>query len=192
MSQDTNDKIGLSRRKVLAGLGAVGVASAGAGLGTTAYFNDTESFNNNTLTAGELDLKLDYKSTYLGGPGRLDDIEAMGYPDVEDLGDGRYLLDQAPSPADMQAWEDLVMEDDFDFCSPEADQYLVNGDGIPGFTSSSVNTGIPSPLTRYWSASGEQKSKSSSMTRSSHACMSAGLGAWSSRYRPSPRSSTSG
>ena len=38
MSKDTNDTIGLSRRKVLAGLGAVGVASAGAGLGTTAYF----------------------------------------------------------------------------------------------------------------------------------------------------------
>jgi len=51
-----DDTIGLSRRKMLVGLGAVGVASAGAGLGTTAYFNDTESFDNNTLTAGELDL----------------------------------------------------------------------------------------------------------------------------------------
>ena len=37
-----DDTIGLSRRKMLVGLGAVGVASAGAGLGTTAYFNDTE------------------------------------------------------------------------------------------------------------------------------------------------------
>ncbi|TKX79760.1 VWA domain-containing protein [Halorubrum sp. SD626R] len=147
MSQDTNDKIGLSRRKVLAGLGAVGVASAGAGLGTTAYFNDTESFDGNTLTAGELDLKLDYKSTYLGGPGRLDDIEAMGYPDVEDLGDGRYLLDQTPSPADMQAWENLVMEDDFDFCSPEADEYLVNGDGIPIFTLEDVKPGDSGEVT---------------------------------------------
>ncbi|ELZ38403.1 hypothetical protein C471_10595 [Halorubrum saccharovorum DSM 1137] len=51
-----DDTIGLSRRKMLVGLGAVGVASAGAGLGTTAYFNDTESFDDNTLTAGELDL----------------------------------------------------------------------------------------------------------------------------------------
>ncbi|EMA70910.1 vWA domain-containing protein [Halorubrum distributum] len=147
MSQDTNDTIGLSRRKVLAGLGAVGVASAGAGLGTTAYFNDTESFTNNTLTAGELDLKLDYKSTYLGGPGRLDDVVDMGYPDAEDLGDGRYLLDQAPSPADMQAWEDLVMDDDFDFCSPEADEYLVNGDGIPIFTLDDVKPGDSGEVT---------------------------------------------
>ena len=147
MSQDTNDKIGLSRRKVLAGLGAVGVASAGAGLGTTAYFNDTESFNNNTLTAGELDLKLDYKSTYLGGPGRLDGVVDMGYPDAEDLGDGRYLLDQAPSPADMQAWEDLVTGEEFDFCSPEADEYLVNGDGIPVFTLDDVKPGDSGEVT---------------------------------------------
>jgi len=147
MSQDTNDTIGLSRRKLLAGLGAVGVASAGAGLGTTAYFNDTESFEGNTLTAGELDLKLDYKSTYLGGPGRLDHIQSMGYPDAEDLGDGRYLLDQAPSPADMQAWEDLVTGEEFDFCSPEADQYLVNGDGIPIFTLDDLKPGDSGEVT---------------------------------------------
>ena len=147
MKPDTNDTIGLSRRKLLAGLGAVGVASAGAGLGTTAYFNDTESFEGNTLTAGELDLKLDYKSTYLGGPGRLDDVVDMGYPDAEDLGAGRYLLDQTPSPADMQAWEDLVMEDDFDFCSPEADEYLVNGDGIPVFTLDDVKPGDSGEVT---------------------------------------------
>ena len=59
-----DDTTGLSRRKLLAGLGAVGVASAGAGLGTTAYFNDTESFGNNTLTAGALDLKVDWEEHY--------------------------------------------------------------------------------------------------------------------------------
>ncbi|TKX62736.1 VWA domain-containing protein [Halorubrum sp. ASP1] len=147
MSQDTNDTIGLSRRKVLAGLGAVGVASAGAGLGTTAYFNDTEAFEGNTLTAGELDLKLDYKSTYLGGPGRLEHVQSMGYPDAEDLGDGRYLLDQAPSPADMQAWEDLVQDEEFDFCSPEADQFLINGDEIPVFTLEDVKPGDSGEVT---------------------------------------------
>ena len=146
MSKDTNDKIGLSRRKVLAGLGAVGVASAGAGLGTTAYFNDTESFDGNTLTAGELDLKLDYKSTYLGGPGRLDDIEAMGYPDVEDLGDGRYLLDQTPAPGEGQSWEDYVTGE-IDFCSPAMDEFLVNGDGIPVFTLDDVKPGDSGEVT---------------------------------------------
>ena len=51
-----DNNIGLSRRKVLVGLGAVGVASAGAGLGTTAYFSDSESFQNNTITAGQFEL----------------------------------------------------------------------------------------------------------------------------------------
>ena len=41
---------------MIGGLGAIGVASAGAGLGTTAFFSDSESFEENTLTAGELDL----------------------------------------------------------------------------------------------------------------------------------------
>jgi predicted ribosomally synthesized peptide with SipW-like signal peptide len=52
----------LSRRKVLAGLGTVGLASAGAGLGTTAYFSDEETFEDNVLTAGTLDLFVDYFS----------------------------------------------------------------------------------------------------------------------------------
>ena len=53
---DDNNNIGLSRRRVLGGLGAVGIASAGAGLGTTAYFSDSESFMDNTITAGQFEL----------------------------------------------------------------------------------------------------------------------------------------
>ena len=64
--EDTN--IGLSRRKVLVGLGAVGVASAGAGLGTTAFFSDEESFQNNTITAGQLDLSVTWQQLYYGAP----------------------------------------------------------------------------------------------------------------------------
>ena len=145
MTNDTNHTV--SRRTVLAGLGTVGVAAAGAGLGTTALFSDREGFADNVLTAGSLDLKLDYKSTYLGGPGRLGDVQAMGYPDAEDLGNGRYLLDQAPAPADMQAWEDLVMSEQFDFCSEEADEYLVNGDEIPIFTLEDVKPGDSGEVT---------------------------------------------
>jgi predicted ribosomally synthesized peptide with SipW-like signal peptide len=144
---DDNQLYNLSRRKLLAGLGTVGLASAGAGLGTSAFFSDREAFEDNRLTAGTLDLKLDYKATYLGGPGRLDAVTAMGYPDAEDLGDGRYLLDQAPTPADMQAWEDLVQGEEFDFCSPEADQYLVNGSGIPVFTLEDVKPGDSGEVT---------------------------------------------
>jgi predicted ribosomally synthesized peptide with SipW-like signal peptide len=55
MNDDSNS-LRLSRRRMLGGLGVVGLASAGAGLGTTAYFNDVEAFVGNNLTAGSLDL----------------------------------------------------------------------------------------------------------------------------------------
>jgi predicted ribosomally synthesized peptide with SipW-like signal peptide len=42
----------------------VGAAGAGAGFGTSALFNDTESFENNSLVAGELDLKVDWEEHY--------------------------------------------------------------------------------------------------------------------------------
>jgi predicted ribosomally synthesized peptide with SipW-like signal peptide len=54
----------LSRRKILGGLGTIGVAAAGAGLGTTAYFSDQETYEGNTLTAGSLDLKVDWEEHY--------------------------------------------------------------------------------------------------------------------------------
>jgi predicted ribosomally synthesized peptide with SipW-like signal peptide len=61
MTTDTN--FTLSRRKVLAGLGTVGIASAGAGLGTTAFFSDEEAVGA-SLRAGRLDLLVDYRATY--------------------------------------------------------------------------------------------------------------------------------
>ncbi|WP_435358160.1 vWA domain-containing protein [Haloarchaeobius sp. DFWS5] len=53
----------LTRRQVLAGLGTLGVASAGAGLGTTALFTDTER-TAGWYEAGIVDLKLDFRTTY--------------------------------------------------------------------------------------------------------------------------------
>jgi predicted ribosomally synthesized peptide with SipW-like signal peptide len=58
------DDFELTRRKALAALGTIGVASAGAGLGTSAYFSDQETFENNRLTAGELDLKVSWAEHY--------------------------------------------------------------------------------------------------------------------------------
>ncbi|MEF8860062.1 MAG: vWA domain-containing protein [Halolamina sp.] len=63
----TDDPITISRRKILASLGAIGVASTGTGIGTAAYFNDTERFGGNTLTAGEFDLKVDWQQSYYRG-----------------------------------------------------------------------------------------------------------------------------
>jgi predicted ribosomally synthesized peptide with SipW-like signal peptide len=60
----SKEKFNLSRRKALAALGTIGVASAGAGLGTSAYFSDQETFENNQLTAGTLDLKVAWQEHY--------------------------------------------------------------------------------------------------------------------------------
>jgi predicted ribosomally synthesized peptide with SipW-like signal peptide len=59
----TDNTFNISRRKVLAGLGTVGIASAGAGLGTTAFFSDEEAVGA-SLRAGRLDLLVDYRATY--------------------------------------------------------------------------------------------------------------------------------
>ena len=117
MTDNDNTPIGLSRRRVLGGLGAIGVASAGAGLGTTAFFSDEESFEDNTLTAGELDLKMDYRMTYRGGNGRLAELQ-NNYPDAtfvdEDMeptdeDTGVYLLDQVPDRSSYPGAEDWVI-----------------------------------------------------------------------------------
>jgi len=64
-----DNNIGLSRRRVLGGLGAIGVASAGAGLGTTAFFSDSESFENNTITAGQFELAVTQSTHFVDQDG---------------------------------------------------------------------------------------------------------------------------
>jgi predicted ribosomally synthesized peptide with SipW-like signal peptide len=60
----TDERFDISRRKALAALGTIGVASAGAGLGTSAYFSDQETFENNSLVAGTLDVGVGYSAHY--------------------------------------------------------------------------------------------------------------------------------
>jgi len=123
----TTDKQHITRRTVLAGLGTVGVAAAGAGLGTTALFNDREGFFGNTLTAGSLDLLLDYKATY-DGP------------------DGNVVLGQVPTPEEEQAWEDQF-GGEIDFCSDEGQALLINGTEIPVFELNDVKPGDSGEVT---------------------------------------------
>lgn len=141
-------KPNLTRRNVLAGLGTIGVASAGAGLGTSAFFNDTESFEGNSLAAGELDLKLDYRVTYHGGPGRLEEIKAMGYPDAEEVPDeeGVYVLDEVPTNGDIpEDWGEFVVGEDF--CHEDWDDVLVNGDEVRPIHLADVKPGDSGCLT---------------------------------------------
>ncbi|MGQ4555643.1 SipW-dependent-type signal peptide-containing protein [Halobellus sp. GM3] len=91
----TEHEFDLTRRKVLGSIGAIGAASAGAGLGTSALFSDTESFENNTITAGELDLKVDWEEHYYDGS------SGDQYVSYSDPGEGTVGF---PDPDDPQVW----------------------------------------------------------------------------------------
>lgn len=74
---DDNELYDFSRRKLLAGMGTIGLASAGAGLGTSALLWDEETFGSaedpNVLQAGTLDLKVDWEGNYYDDGG-TDDV----------------------------------------------------------------------------------------------------------------------
>jgi len=93
MSNDDSAALNISRRKTLAALGTIGVASAGAGLGTSAFFSDQETFENNRLTAGTLDLKVDWEEHYSDwSSDESDDIE------------GDILMSPPETPADYTSF----------------------------------------------------------------------------------------
>ncbi|QLH81245.1 vWA domain-containing protein [Halosimplex pelagicum] len=105
----TDEPMELSRRKLLGGLGAIGLASAGAGLGTSALFSDEESFESNTFAAGELDLKVDWEEHY-SYPQRygFDDPAAdLDVTRIEPEDDGYVGLPDPESPAVWVAEDDL-------------------------------------------------------------------------------------
>lgn len=106
-----SDEFNLSRRKTLTALGGIGVASAGAGLGTSAFFSDAETFEGNSLTAGQLQLYGSWQQIYYGasqetrpqdyGPAGRPWVNA--YPDdtdngIQSLGDRRYVADPDDDP----------------------------------------------------------------------------------------------
>lgn len=135
MTDDNQQLYNLSRRKMLAGLGAIGLASAGAGLGTSAYFSDRESFQNNTLTAGSLDLRVLYDTSYdsdgavqnqAGSAMGTQDGDAAGmFYDLDDVkpGDSGHVVfcfEIVDNPSFMWACGDLSQAEN-GFTEPEAD-----------------------------------------------------------------------
>ncbi|SIS17817.1 SipW-dependent-type signal peptide-containing protein [Natronorubrum thiooxidans] len=106
MTDDNNSNIGLSRRRVLGGIGAIGIASAGAGLGTTAYFSDQETFSDNTITAGSFSLEVKQSVQHLDQDGMGPDQAAYENGAGED---GIWVQ----SPIDI---EDAKPGDEYKFC----------------------------------------------------------------------------
>ncbi|MFC4988013.1 SipW-dependent-type signal peptide-containing protein [Saliphagus infecundisoli] len=98
----------ISRRKALAGVGVVGVASAGAGLGTTAYFSDEETFDGNTITAGEfgMEVKQTVKNVNQGGLGPSQtDFEEGNNDDGVWVTDPITIADAKPGDIYKFCWE---------------------------------------------------------------------------------------
>lgn len=62
---DNNSRFDLTRRKALAGLGGIGAGAAIGGTGTMAFLNDSETTSAG-ITAGELDIQLDWRTVYNG------------------------------------------------------------------------------------------------------------------------------
>ena len=116
-----NEKLRLSRRKVLAGIGVVGLASAGAGAGTSAFFSDEEEFVDNSLVAGELDLLVDWQQTYDFGDG-LSFVSA--HPDHDGDGEQSVEID-----GEIAKYSDFPDEEDAD--SNGANIPVLDCDNIP-------------------------------------------------------------
>jgi predicted ribosomally synthesized peptide with SipW-like signal peptide len=108
---DEHRRYRLSRRKVLAGLGTVGAASAAAGLGTTAYLSDTETFADNSLQAGAMDARLDWQQVY-DGPNGLEYVNA--YPDryKNDPNDPDQLATNSPPIEEPDGIQDPIRSRD--------------------------------------------------------------------------------
>lgn len=84
--------VGVSRRRLLAALGAVGVTSATTGFATAAYFSDREAVAG-TVAGGAVELKADYRATVEGEPSLILPADAPATVDCRtpDLLDGGLL-----------------------------------------------------------------------------------------------------
>jgi len=92
MSEQTFE---LSRRNALLGIGTIGVASAGAGLGTSAFFSDQEEFTDNTIEAGEFALSVDPFVEGIDQDGIGPDEVVFDDPDDSLLAEGAFELEDA-------------------------------------------------------------------------------------------------
>jgi predicted ribosomally synthesized peptide with SipW-like signal peptide len=123
MSDDNSDSwsIQLNRRNVLGTLGTVGAASALGGAGTMAWLNDTESFDGNVVTAGELNLVVGYETWYNGEmvegmmgtrDGGTSAVGTLGDVKPGDWGTFRFCPESHTNPAYLWACGMLTANDE--------------------------------------------------------------------------------
>jgi len=115
----------LTRRRVLAGAAGIGLASAAAGFGTSAYLSDSESFENNTITAGTLDLKVDWEEHY-------------SYPQL-------YGFDDPAAGLAVQRAEPAESGDYVGLPHPENPMVWVHEDDLGAYMSNTAIEAFPDP-----------------------------------------------
>jgi len=86
----TEKRYALTRRNVLAGIGGVGLASASAGLGTSALFSDQEGLDDNSLTAGALNMLVSV-DVHDKSPGLPDPVVESTDESADDTADGNAV-----------------------------------------------------------------------------------------------------
>ena len=151
-NNDNANPIGLSRRRVLGGIGAIGVASAGAGLGTTAFFSDSESFQDNTITAGQFELAVT-QSTHMVdqdgiGPDEQTFDEMLAAAQAEDetveVLDGFLDIEDAkPGDSYKYCWDICV------YHNPGYVQITLDGDESTGNDNGVTHTDASGLLSEY-------------------------------------------
>jgi len=132
----TDDTFRLTRRKILAGLGGIGAGAAVGGTGTMALLNDTAESENNTITAGELDLKIDWEEHYNGeqiedqaltnDPGPIFELEDAK---PGDWGEATISLHVYDNPGYVHMAGALTSNDDNGLTDPEGEVDSTGGEG---------------------------------------------------------------
>ncbi|WP_254838363.1 SipW-dependent-type signal peptide-containing protein [Natronomonas marina] len=96
----TRKRLELTRRKILGAAGAVGIAGAGVGAGTSALFSDEEAFTDNAIRAGTTNLVVEAAvvevSEGLAANGTVEIVDAT---DDGDGDDDQLTVDGTPAPA---------------------------------------------------------------------------------------------
>lgn len=131
-----DDNFKLTRRKILGAVGAAGATGALGGAGTMALFSDEENSTGNAITAGKLDLEIDWTEHYNGeqvedqkmtdNPGP---IFQLGNVKPGDYGEATISLHVFHNPAWIHMAGELTANDDNGLEEPEAEVDNTGGDG---------------------------------------------------------------
>jgi len=162
MTDESSDRISLSRRKALAGIGSIGAAAGLGGLGTLAQFSDTEE-NTVQFTAGGVDGVIEWNGSYNGididsnndGTSELENVEVtnnavsadVGFTDVKpgDFGCVNFGITVDNNPAWVASCISIEEDSDYKNYEPEVgpDNQVDEANSGPEATTDGVQKNSP-------------------------------------------------